>query len=530
MELRSGKGRHDNTTGVTNWMELDTGQRKGEDMKENMENKDGKGSKENDNLEDTKTAETKETEEREKKKDSDDEAYDAIMDDSDDTAERQWFKDQVKAWRKKEARRSATKEPTVNLTSSNDEDEDSGTDESHDATGYTAGETKQEEEGSRGEYTEMNEQEMLTPLPSPDRTAVPHVTPKLRDDENSTGSNSNKGHKSDSDTTDRSIEKQHSENGSEEITNPPETRRPAENPYKRQHSQPSSVYKPTFTDILKGAQTQLKTHEKIKEGYETLFEVTFDAPRHHPINPNLRDDALVLEQRLHAILLRAKEVDKKAKINSWIESNDAPTITKSGDIPETHRELLAYLNHVYTDRRIRAGRNNGWRIRITSSIPQDEFLHYWGLTKMEFKKVEYVTLRRAPLQHTSFYIAGYLLNSSEGQLLDILEEKLSEEMGCKVGIESRTAPLEKRTSDLYWNEAKQKATDAYGNIDRQKLFRNAPFAQGVYAKDRQTAVMVAGKMHKKYGKQTEDNQYPRLPDGTRLRFMLASIYLDMAGR
>ena len=41
---------------------------------------------------------------------------------------------------------------------------------------------------------------------------------------------------------------------------------------------------------------------------------------------------------------------------------------------------------------------------------------------------------------------------------------------------------------------------------------------------------MAEKLHNKYGKQTEDGQYPRLPDGTRMRFVPASIYLDMAGR
>ena len=59
MELRSGKGRHDNTTGTTNRLELDTGQIQGEDMKSKTDNEDGKESKGNDSLEDTKTKEKK---------------------------------------------------------------------------------------------------------------------------------------------------------------------------------------------------------------------------------------------------------------------------------------------------------------------------------------------------------------------------------------------------------------------------------------------------------------------------------------
>ena len=570
MELRSGKGRHDNSTGDTNKLELDTGQTLEEDANSSMERKDGKEIKGNDDSKDKKTEKTGKADYTQE--DLDYAAFDAIMDDSDDTAERQWYRDKVKSWKDKKERRTNQDETTVDLQSSSDEAKDSDTDdESSEENKNNENDEKQEQEDGDGEDTENNTQKnhttrddqydpehhighnktdtnedednrqaeeeeykertMRTPTSSPNRRAVPHVTPKPRENEHSNRRDKERQN-SESESTSGSTKTTRSEDGSDGEHNPPVKRKVTENPYQRRGSNASSDFKPTFTDVLTGRkQTQLKTHEKIRETYDTLFEVTFDASRYHPMNPTLRDDALVLEQRIHSILVRAKEVDKKAKINTWLEERDAPTITKSADIPETHAELLLYLNHVYTDRRIRAGRNNGWRIRITSSIPQDEFLHYWGLTKMEFKKVEFVTLRRAPLQHTSFYIAGYLLNSSDGQLVDILEDKLSKEMGCKVGVESRTAPLEKRSSDIYWNEAKQTATDAHGNVDRQKLFRNAPFAQGVYVEDRQKAVMVAGRMHEMYGRQTDDKlQYPRLPDGTRMRFMPASIYLDMAGR
>ena len=103
-------------------------------------------------------------------------------------------------------------------------------------------------------------------------------------------------------------------------------------------------------------------------------------------------------------------------------------------------------------------------------------------------------------------------------------------MGCQIGIQHRPAPLDKRTSDDLWKKAKAVATDRYGNVDRQKLFQNAPFAQGVFAETRKDALMIAEKLHSKYGKQTEDGQYPRWPDGTRMRFVPASVYLDMAGR
>ena len=179
---------------------------------------------------------------------------------------------------------------------------------------------------------------------------------------------------------------------------------------------------------------------------------------------------------------------------------------------------------------MRGGRNNGWGVRITTSIPHDEFLHYWEISKREFNSAEYVTLKKAPIQSPTYHIAGYMLNSSDGQLTDALALELSKEMGCKIGIAHRTAPLDKRTSDALWTHAKRVAKDKHGNVDRQKLFRHAPFAQGVYTATRRDAVMTAGRLHEKYGRHRTDGQYPRQPDGTRMRFVPASYYLDMAGQ
>ena len=103
-------------------------------------------------------------------------------------------------------------------------------------------------------------------------------------------------------------------------------------------------------------------------------------------------------------------------------------------------------------------------------------------------------------------------------------------MKCEINIEHRTAALDREASERYWREAKREASDLVYNFDRQKLFRHAPFAQQVYVADRNSAVYAAGYLHEKYGKHTSDGQYPRMPDGTRMRFIPASAYLDMTGR
>ena len=127
MELRSGKGRHDNSTGDTNKLELDTGQTLEEDANSSMERKDGKEIKGNDDSKDKKTEKTEKADYT--KEDLDYAAFDAIMDDSDDTAERQWYRDKVKSWKDKKERRANQDETTVDLQSSSDEAKDSDTDD-----------------------------------------------------------------------------------------------------------------------------------------------------------------------------------------------------------------------------------------------------------------------------------------------------------------------------------------------------------------------------------------------------------------
>ena len=305
---------------------------------------------------------------------------------------------------------------------------------------------------------------------------------------------------------------------------------PVRNPYIR--AEATSIEGPNYLQAVAdgGRQTRIRTHAKTRERYETVFEVAFNVPRNFPQNPTERDEADIMTEKLDAIGRRAKIVDRRARINACMETTDAPTINKVFDIPVKHHELAKYLRHMYSDRRIRGGRNSGWKVRITTSIPSEEFLHYWEISKREHTSLEYVTLRKAPMQTATYHIAGYMLNSSDGQITDELERALKAELGCEIGIQHRPAPLDKRTSDDFWNQAKKEATDNYGNVDRRKLFQHAPFALGIYAETRQNALLVAEKMHNKYGKQTEDGQYPRLPDGTRMRFVPASIYLDMAGR
>ena len=285
----------------------------------------------------------------------------------------------------------------------------------------------------------------------------------------------------------------------------------------------------SYAKAANSPQATIVTHQKIKETYDSFFEVSFKIDSIQ-VDPPMQAVILQMREKLKAILLRAKEVDRKAKINAWNNEDDLPTITKVEDIPFHPAQLKAYMTNHRRTTQLKTGNNNGWRVRITTKIPRQEFLHYWGLTKREFTKVEYITLRDAPLQDITYHAVGYFLNSSDGQLTAELEEGLCKELGFKIGIDYRPAALDKRAADELWKAAKKQSKEALAYERNRTFFKHAPFAQQVYAPTRQQAHQAAVAMSKAYGTPGKDGQYPRLPDGSRMRFVAASIYLDMQGR
>ena len=285
----------------------------------------------------------------------------------------------------------------------------------------------------------------------------------------------------------------------------------------------------TWAQKANSPQSHLKTHERIREAHESYFEVGFIIKAMESNTP-MEETITKLREVIRALLLRAKEIDRKSKINPWSDDCELPTIAKYEDIPFNPRHLKTYLCPNRMGLGLRAGSNNGWRVRITTRISRQEFLHHWGLSKREFTKVQYVTLREAPLQNSTYHAAGYFLNSSDGQITEELEKALTEELGFQVGINYKPAALDKRAADQMWVEAKKQKMRAPEYIQTKTFFKHAPFAQQVYAPTRAQAHQAAMTLSQKYGSPEANSQYPRLPDGTRMRFIAASIYLDMQGR
>ena len=307
------------------------------------------------------------------------------------------------------------------------------------------------------------------------------------------------------------------------------------NPYKKQTDEDTPIAgnkegeKVTYAAKVSSPQTLIRTHEKRKEQYDSFFEVSFHV-NGLPENPSTGDIRREQAAQLRSILLRAKEVDRKAKINTWDDKTDLPTISKVEDIPQGNISVSAYLSPTWQGVTIHNRRNNNWRVRITTRISREEFIHLWGLSKKEFTKTNYVTLRSAPIQAVTQHAAGFFLNSSDGQLVDTLEEALEKELGHKVGIAYKPAALDRRAADFFWRAAKKARHEAPEFDKSRRFFKMAPMVMQIYTETREQALTTAIKLSSKYGSVDKDGMYPRMPDGTRMRFVAAHVYLDMQGR
>ena len=272
-------------------------------------------------------------------------------------------------------------------------------------------------------------------------------------------------------------------------------------------------------------QAMLATHEQRSHKYSGRMELGIVVERDCNNLPPAIQTA-ILREALINVIKRGKEVDSKVMLNPYTEQSTLPTIKKVEDIPTAGHELKEYISHIQqTGGKIKKGRNNGYRVNLTFTFPAEEFVHLWELTRREYNKVPYVHLRMTPMQDSSkYHTVGFFVNSSEKQCVKNLRIKLEEEAGVKIGIDYRPGSTDRGSQDALWKEAKAKAA---GNP--REIFKYAPLAQQLYSDTRENAHQAAMTFSAKYGKQI-DGQYPRLPDGTRMKFVPAAHYLDMKSK
>ena len=302
------------------------------------------------------------------------------------------------------------------------------------------------------------------------------------------------------------------------------TQEPIQNPYKTGaaiENQTTPKRTLSYAKAVDGEQTKLRTQEKKRGKYNRRFEITFSVDEKEITEAK---EVQHLREALTAILKRAKKVDKNAMINTWQEHRQMRTIKEIEDIPFTPADMKQYLNHPFNDRRIRK-KNSGWRINMALSIPHETFIHFWELSRHEHREIQYVSIKDAPIQSERHYYVGSFLNSSEGQISELLNLKLQEETQVPINLAYRNAPLDKKSQDRFWRDAYNRNNQGEGPI-----WQFAPLALTVYSDTAENSRMAAKYLMEKYGSQDGEGQYPRMPDGTRMRFIPAARFLDMAGK
>ena len=299
------------------------------------------------------------------------------------------------------------------------------------------------------------------------------------------------------------------------------------NPYKTTNNERNSPTSKRSQEVSYAAatqqtQTNLITQEKKRSKHSRRYEVAFNIEKN--ATETTEQEIAHFREVLSNILRRAKKVDKKAMINTWKEGSTMRTIETERDLPFTIADYKMYLTHPYPEKKLQNGKNSAWRINLTYSIPPELFIHYWERSKRELQEIPYNSLKDAPMQTERYYNCGSLINSSDGQETKQLVEQLQKEMKIPINCSFRTAPLDRQASEEMWKNAYAEKRKGNGSV-----FTHAPLSLNVYTNTAENARRVAKYMLTKYGHQ-EQGQYPRLPDGSRMRFIPASRFLDMAGR
>ncbi len=81
------------------------------------------------------------------------------------------------------------------------------------------------------------------------------------------------------------------------------------------------------------------------------------------------------------------------------------------------------------------------------SIPHETFIHFWELSRNENREIPYVHMKDTPIQSERHYYVGSFLNSSDGQIADLLNSQLQDEIEVPINLAYRAAPLDKKTQD-----------------------------------------------------------------------------------
>ena len=322
-------------------------------------------------------------------------------------------------------------------------------------------------------------------------------------------------------------------------TNPHQSEKPAPTTASDQQKTSNKVAVDQNTNPWQKASTMTQKNLPVTmtEGEERIVEIAMNLPgvtEETVLSNQVEQMRFVLKQILH----RGRKIvgDKKFGIQPIFPEKAKDmylgTIMKTDDINSLNvDQLRVYLAHVdekpgnYKKKWLIKGRNSRWRIKFkVKGVTWRKFCHLYQVSKFDNGiSGEYFPIRPASSQGEYSYQLGFWMNSSDKQLVERIEDNLSQLLDTNISLKYDNMPGGYKMINDMWAKAKKQA-----NGDTQIMQRCSPQSQCIYCDetDKTKRIKMVEILNARYGKQDKNEEYPKLADGTRMRFVPAAEYLS----
>ena len=166
-------------------------------------------------------------------------------------------------------------------------------------------------------------------------------------------------------------------------------------------------------------------------------------------------------------------------------------------------------------------------LRISTTASAQEFTDQWNNNKYnlgeKYPILKTVSMKPSEMQTSSTaYAVGYFINSTERGDYTTLNEELTKMTNYKVEVSFQTVNQEKVSATI-WNNTNSKA-EALDINPKSKAFcsakyKDSPAALVVYVDKKEHVKEVRRLMYDKYGVIENENEWPMIPDGSKMVFV-----------
>ena len=233
------------------------------------------------------------------------------------------------------------------------------------------------------------------------------------------------------------------------------------------------------------------------------------------------------------VLIRAIEIankfDTEVKLLPWrIIGKAIVTPIHINDLYKfNHDQLMEYLNIQSEVNQMALDKMcHGFGINFKTKDCVNTFIDKWNSSKFnlrrEIKSKGWISVRRAEVQkHHNAIPIGFFQGSSENGVYEVLNNELSAHIGVEVEMSFQNI-YQRGVTGQFWERAKkeaQKQGEEGTREFRKRKFSLAPSGLIVYVYRNSDIDKALAMLVKLYSKETQKKEWPRLPDGSRMKFV-----------